>query len=208
MNVQHAVGYNSQRNNFNFAGKFSGYKQCFSTSAWMFLSFFSSLVKAGDDEGLAWYLDQVEAGVGKTGIAERTIAKMPYIPRIGSSFWWVVQIEAIRYVIAEHRKRSAVVREGNPVFIDKGPWEALHAMLENGPAIVATHKMGDLPGGHIVLITGVGDEQYIINDPFGNPLKKYVTGNGYGVVVPGAWFREQCERAVGSGKVRFIGWGA
>lgn len=206
--IKHTVGYNSQRNNFNFAGIFSGYKQCFSTSSWMFMSFFSPLIKADDDSGLAWYLDQVENSVGEKGIAEQVMAKDKNIPKAGSSYWWTVQETGINYVIGEHRKRNAVTSEGKAVFHYAGTWDKFDELLKNGPVIAGTHKMGKLPGGHIVLCIGKDDKYYYLNDPFGNPTTDYKDTNGNGIAVPIDYFKAACERAVSKGKLNFMGWEA
>lgn len=202
---KHTVSYNSQRNNFNFAGKFSGYKQCFSSSSWMFMSFFSSLIKADDDAGLAWYTDQVENSVGEKGIAEKVMAKDKNIPKAGSSFWWSVQEAGINYILDEHRKRDAVSKEGKAVFHFASNWKKFEELLVNGPVIIGTHKMGKLPGGHIVLCIGKDENYFYLNDPFGNPTTDYKDQNGNGVAVPISYFKEACERAVSKGKINFMG---
>jgi len=194
------IGYNSQRDNFAFAGKFSGYKQCFSTSAFMFMSFYSDKINVKDDKQLAWYVDQVEAGVGEKGIAERVKAKLPWIPAMGSSYWWNVQCQAITEVLNIHKVKS------NAIFTDAGNWSELENRLILGPCIVATTKMGGLPGGHIVLFVDMDEDNYILNDPFGNPLTEYKDSNGEGIKIPKKWIKPFCENATKPGKVRFINW--
>jgi hypothetical protein len=197
--VIHQVGYNSQRDNFNFAGKFPGWKQCFSTSAFMFASFYSDKVDAKNEEQLKWYVDQAEAGVGVKGIAEKVIRKLPWIPKSGSSYWWDVHKDLLQYIFDVHEVKK------NVVWYNDAPFFSLDTSIgTGGPAIVGTSKMGGLPGGHIVLVIGIDDDSYYLNDPYGNPLSNYREHNGACIKVPKEWFRIQCERAAGNGLVRFM----
>ena len=83
------IGFNSQRNNFDFAGKFKGYQQCFATSAWMFMSFFSERFRADDDKQLSRYVDDVCNEVGESGIGEE---EAKYNKLSGNSaYYWLVQ---------------------------------------------------------------------------------------------------------------------
>lgn len=194
------VEYNSQRDNFSFAGQFPGWKQCFSTSAWMLISFFSPKANAKDDGQLAWYLDQVEAGIGETGIAEEVLKTKPYIAVSGSSYWFEVQRTAIEKILNIHGVQGqAVYREGVS-------WTELDEALKVGPCIVGTMRMGGLPGGHIILVNDREGEVYSVNDPYGNPLTNYRDTNGEAVQLPKEFLKSACERAISPGKIRFIYW--
>ncbi len=208
MQVLHDVGYNSQRNNIDFSGKFKGFKQCFTTSAHMFMSFYSSKIEAMNDDKLAWYLDQVESSIGVRGIAEKVMRSIPGIPMKGSSYWWRVQLAGINEVLSTHMKNGYVAVSGKADWMDAGSWNEFEDALSKGPIITGTHRMGGLPGGHIVLVTGMDHEKgtYTINDPYGNPLSNYRVQNGQSVEVPIDWFRIQCSRATKSNCVRFIYW--
>jgi hypothetical protein len=194
----HIVGYNSQRNNFSFGGKFQGYKQCFSTSAFMFISFYSKKIISGSDDQLAWYVDQVEASVGTRGIAENVIGKIPWIPFSGSSYWWDVQKSGINSVFEDHGVKKIAD------WYNKGTWDQFDSCLNYGPIIVGTKKIGGLPGGHIVLCIGKYNDSYYLNDPYGNPLSNYSDENGSCIKVQKEWFRMQCENTAGRDKVRFM----
>ena len=206
--IIHKVGYNSQRDNFDFSGKFKGYQQCFSTSAHMFMSYYSTVVDAGNDDQLAWYLDQVEASIGVRGVAEKVIRFVPGIPSKGSSYWWKVQVAGINEVLGIHGENGYVASKGAADWYDAGSWTQFEEALRKGPVIAGTHKMGGLPGGHIVLVVGIDYQKgtYYLNDPYGNPLSNYKGKQGEGIEVPIDWFRIQCSRATQKNKVRFIYW--
>lgn len=165
------VGYNSQRNNENFNGKFSGFKQCFSTCAWMLLSYYTDKIKADDDKGLASYLDDVEVTVGHPGIAEEI-----YKAHSPSSFFWEVQAAGItKWLNGEGITGRAVFCEGTKSFFEMKP------MLQDGPVILGTWKLAGLPNGHIILVTGYTDTAIICNDPFGDARTNYQDTNGKNV---------------------------
>jgi len=205
-NILHEVGYNSQRDNFSFAGKFPGYKQCFSTSSHMFLSYYSKKIDAKDDNQLSWLLDQVEASVGIRGVAERYIKLADFIPYKRSSYWWDIQKAGINYVLSEHKKTDSLIVNGSAEWIDTGTWDQFNSALNYGPLIVGTNKMGDLPGGHIVLCVGVDydREVYYLNDPYGNPLSKYKDYEGGNVEIPMDYLKEYAGKATKKGCVRYM----
>lgn len=191
----HKIGYNSQRNNFDFAGKFPGWTQCFSTCAWMFMSFYSGKVVADDDKGLAQYVDDVEASVGKPGIAEKVMRKIKFITG-KTSLWWAVQREGIeswlwRYGI----KGTAIFRDQNISF------DSLGELLKAGPVILGTTKMGKLPGGHIILAIGETPGAIICHDPYGDAKGNYVSQDGQSVEYPKDFLRKYTGE-----KIRCIYW--
>jgi hypothetical protein len=180
------IGYNSQRDNYNFAGKFSAYSQCFSSSAWMFLSYYCDSIKADDDNGLMNYVDDVEASVGYPGIGEKVRQKYNWI-KGNTSLWWNVQKEAIeKYMWLNGHK-------GEVLFHDKTfPFYSLSSVLKDGPVIIGTNKIGGLPGGHIVLIvdTDKHNDTFIVNDSFGNARSNYADQDGHKVIYPSRWLQQ------------------
>lgn len=172
----HKIKYNSQRNNNDFKGKFKAWWQCFSTSAWMFMSFYTDNIDGADDSGLAEYLDDVEDSIGKPGIGEAVKQRIKWI-KGNSSYWWAVQQAGIDAWL----KRNGV--NGVTLFKDKTvAYYDLKAILQYGPVILQTDKMGGLKGGHIILAVGCQSGAIVCHDPFGNALTRYRDINGANVV--------------------------
>jgi hypothetical protein len=171
----HGVTYNSQRDNFTFAGKFKAWSQCFSTCAYMLISYFAML-DGKDDKILAEYVDDVETMVGKPGIGEQVIRKFKWITGF-TSLWWLTQKYGIeKWLWARGLKGSAE-------FIDKTKdWQAVIDALKISPVILGTNKLGNLPGGHIILLTGYRKGAFIVNDPFGDATTDYAVHDGYAIV--------------------------
>ncbi len=172
------IGYNSQRDNFAFAGSLPGYVQCMSTAAWMFLSHYRPDVRAEDDQGLAAYVDDVEATVGRPGIGERVRERYKWITG-RTSMWWLVHQAALQERIADRRV----------LFNEHFPIEQLPHTLEAGPVIIGTNKMGGLPGGHIILLVDYDRDRrgFIANDPYGEATGGYRYANGAGTLYPYDW---------------------
>lgn len=195
------VGYNDQRNNIDFGGAFAGWKQCFSTSAWMFISYYCKSYKFNDDMQLSEYLKDVEGIVGYAPIARRAIlkfAKFVKMPIIGSSYWWLIQKEGIE----EYVKKCTPHFELQ--FYDAGTWEQFDNALKSGPVIAGTKYLGGLPGGHIVLVVDRDEKFYYVNDPYGDATTNYKNHNGEMVAYPVEWFRLACGNSTKSGYVRFM----
>jgi hypothetical protein len=190
------IGYNSQINNKSFRGVFPGSKQCATTSAWMFMSYYTNLIKAEDDDGLAEYLDDVEVRVGYRGIAEQIIARMPWISGF-SSMWYKVQEAGITKWL---NSRGVF---GYAKFSESLTTKDLPQLVEAGPVIIGTNKLGGLPGGHIILIVDQNNGDYIVNDPFGNAITKYKNKDGHEVRYPKGWLHNYVNY---SGKIRVIYW--
>jgi hypothetical protein len=189
------IGYNSQRDNFSFAGKFSAWSQCFSTCAWMLLSYYDKACRADDDKGLAQYVDDVEMRVGSPGIGERVMRKFAWITGF-TSLWWLVHKEAL-----EERLRAAGLK-GSMVFRESdGTWEELYRQADKGPVIIGTSRLGGLPGGHIILAVRPG----FYHDPFGNAMTGYADVNGANVNYPMERVRSAFEVA-GAGRLRYLFW--
>lgn len=180
----HQIGYNSQRNNFNFAGKFPGWTQCFSTSAWMFMSFYSPDIKAADDSSLAVYVDDVEETVGKPGIAEKAKRKFNWITG-KTSLWWLIQKDGIESWLWRHGVKGQVVFRDSDF-----PFGVLPTIIDHGPVILGTTKMGGLSGGHIILAVGYDDNNIICHDPYGNAQTNYKDEKGAFVKYPHDFLRK------------------
>ena len=170
------IGYNTQRNNDSFGGKFPSWNQCFTTSAIMFMSYFTPSIKAEDDITLAKYLDDVEDTIGNAGIGEE-IARRDHIQG-STSYWWSVQQAGItKWLNNNGIQGKALFKESVHSLTD------LPGILDkHGPVILATDKMGGLPGGHIILAIGYDSTGIIFNDPFGNATTGYQNTNGANVL--------------------------
>ena len=194
--MQHSIGYNSQRNNYSFLNMFPAWSQCFSTSAWMFMSFYSSKIKAEDDETLAVYVDDVEDSVGSPGVGEIIKRKYDWI-KGRTSLWWLVQEAGI----TKWLNRFDV--KGKAKFVNGGTYFDVNMRLETGPVIIGTDKLGGLPGGHIILLIGLEGSDYIVNDPYGNANTLYSDKNGKAVKYSQELIKTVCGVAP-----LYIGWDA
>lgn len=188
--ILHKVVYNSQRDNINFNGKFSGWKQCFTSCAWMLMSYYNKNIIANDDKALSVYFDDVEDSVGNPGIGERIKRKFRRI-RGKTSYWWKVQEEGIE----DWLWRDGI--KGKAVFGQKIKFADLYELVKKGPVVIGTKKMGGLKGGHIIL--AVGNDTY--HDPFGNAISGYRSHIGANVV----YKREMLEKYTGE-NIRCIYW--
>jgi hypothetical protein len=176
--VLHEVGFNSQRDNENFNGKFSGWKQCFTTCAWMFMSFYTENIDVYDDIELARYFDDVEDSVGNPGIGEQVKRKYKWITG-NTSYWWHVQKKGIE----EWLWKNGVW--GDMHYCEDNVFSNLYNVVKNGPMILGTKKLGGLKGGHIILVIGYNDDgDFIVNDPFGDANTLYKNWQGVNVVYP------------------------
>jgi hypothetical protein len=171
------IGYNSQRDNFDFSGKFHGWQQCFSTSAWMFMSFWSDKIAFNDDKALAKYVDDVSDAVGEPGTGEAV--KKDHHEIVGNSaYWWVVQKVGIE------TKLNASGIQGQCIYQDNATYDDIYKYLKNGPVIIGTDKLAGLPEGHIILGVDQADGGLIINDPYGDANSFYKNMNGAEVLYP------------------------
>lgn len=191
----HKVEYNWQGNNLNFKKKFSAWWQCFSTSAWMLMSFLCKAFDGTDDKALAVYLDDVEASIGKPGIAEKVIAKAKWI--VGhTSTWWLVQKGGIETWL--HKQGL----KGEAVFHDRNiPFNSLRGLIAKSPVILQTKKLGGLSGGHIILAIGFTVDGIICHDPAGDAKTNYKSASGNAVEYPDKFLM----KATGT-KIRCMYW--
>lgn len=191
------VEYNSQRDNFNFAGKFKAWSQCFSTSSWMLISYW--LKQPCTDAGLREYVEAVELQVGNGRIAKRVLVWAKWITGF-TSLWWLVQKEAIAEYLAKIPGK-VVFREND------GTWDEVSSALKQGPIIIGTSGLPGLRGGHIILIVGETTDglQWIVHDPFGDATGAYTNANGESVLYPKEWFKRFTENVTGRpGKIRIM----
>ncbi|MCK5606136.1 hypothetical protein KAR91_29830 [Candidatus Pacearchaeota archaeon] len=190
MMFKHEIGYNSQIDNDDFKGRFSGWRQCFTTSAWMFMSFYSKNIAAEDDFDLSVYFDDVEASVGTPGIGEKIKRKYKWITG-STSLWWLTQKEGVEKWLWKNGV------EGDALFCEEDEFPNFYALLRHGPVILGTKKIGGLRGGHIILLTGFeknGD--YIVHDPFGDATTNYANRNGECVIYPESMLRKHTGKIV------------
>lgn len=168
----HIVGYNSQRDNKTF-GKFSGAKQCFSTCAYMLLSFYVKKINANNDTLLALYFDDVEKDVGKVGIAEKLLSKYKWI-KGSTSFWYFIQRDGLNKWLKEYESKKRVV------YKEKVSINQLISLVDKQPCIIGTRKIGGIRGGHMILILGYDRDRnvFFANDPYGNAKTNYKKTNG------------------------------
>ena len=166
------IKYNSQRDNFDFQGTFKGNKQCFSTCAWMFLSYFIPAILGDNDNGLAKYVDDVEVKVGtEPSIAEEVFKESGF-----SSFWWSVQKVGIQRWLDYYLTGKTVIFENLTE-----SYSSLSDIIKKSPIILGTNKMGGLSGGHIILLTDRINDGFFVHDPYGNATTLYVDHNGSNV---------------------------
>lgn len=171
------VDYNSQRNNPSYGGLFSGSKQCFTTSSWMFICYYNSQYDGTSDKQLSKYFDDVEDSVGKKGIGEKIKAKYSWITG-KTSYWGLVQEAGIQKYLPNQDIK----------FDTKFPISKLHSLVEKGPVIISTKKFGGLRGGHIILLIDnwynkhTSDKGFYAHDPYGNANSNYNNRNGRAVI--------------------------
>ena len=166
----HKVDYNSQRNNVTF-GTFSGHRQCFTSCSWMLMSYYTNMIDGTSDRAMSAYFDDVEDSVGKAGIGEKIKQRFNWI-KGNTSYWWAVQ----QFGITEWLNRYGV--SGHAVFADSMPMDKLIKLVDQGPVIVGTKKLGGLPGGHIILLIGYESGNFMVNDPYGNAMFRYKDHDG------------------------------
>jgi len=192
------IEYNSQRDNHTFRGKFRAWWQCFATSSWMFLSWYVPEIKGSDDRGLAQYLDNTEDSIGKRGLGEKIKKKFNWITG-HTTYWWLVH----KYAIEAYMWRGGV--KGTCIFQDYDiTFEQMNMLLESGPVIFQTKKMGGLKGGHIILILEYVGGSYIVMDPFGDATTHYQDSDGGYKKYPDWFLKKYCGNKYG--KVRCLWW--
>jgi hypothetical protein len=145
----------------------------------MLLSFWAGdTYKGDDDKGLSAYADDVCDIVGKPGIGEEVKEEHPEISG-NSAYWWQVHFAAIdKYLHAADIK-------GNAVWVKNATYDTIVSLLDKGPVVCGTSKLGGLPAGHIILAVDKTPEGSIVfNDPYGDANTEYKNSNGAGVIYP------------------------
>jgi uncharacterized protein YvpB len=173
--MKHDIKFNSQRDNLTFNDKFFGWQQCFTTSAFMLMSYYSKNIVATDDKELARYLDDIEVTIGNKGIGEQIQEKNNI--KGATSLWWTVQQSGIEKWLKSAGVKGQVIYKDCFYSISDLP-----NLITNGPVILGTNKLGGLPGGHIILAIGYDDTGIICNDPYGNAGNGYQDKNGASVI--------------------------
>lgn len=185
------VDYNSQRNNDSFKGLFSGNKQCFTTCAWMFISYYSNY-DGTNDQQLTKYFDDVENSVGSKGIGEKIKAKYNWISG-KTSYWGLVQEAGIQKYLPNHKIK----------FDTKFPLAQLHGLVTNGPVLISTKKLGGLRGGHIILLVDnwqighISQKGFYVHDPYGNANSNYRDHNGKNVIYTDTYLNRHIDKGNG-----------
>ena len=163
--MTHQIKYNNQRDNFVIAG-IKGSSQCFATSAWMLLSFYSAIYQADDDNGLKQYIADITAS-GASHEYE----------------WEAQRNEIQKYLDAAGVKGRARLGIDIMTGYRLTSIDDLRTHINKGPVIIGTSKMAGLPGGHLILgIGNAANGAIICHDPYGNANTGYTDQNGAGVV--------------------------
>jgi len=181
--------YNSQRDNFDFAGTFKGSCQCFSTCAWMMMSAHNSDIIADDDKALSKYVDDVSDIVGQSGVAEEVEKEVSGI--VGNSaYFWQVQQAGINKWMNGIGVKCVWEKNAN--------YDRISELCENTPVVLGTSKLAGLPGGHIILAIGNAGNGLFVHDPYGDAITWYKDPNGGEVIYP----KEFLEKSI-SGNILY-----
>jgi hypothetical protein len=134
----------------------------------MFMSYFIPEIKADDDAGLAEYLNEVEKNIPGGTVANNEW-QSPTNP--WTSTYWDVERKGINEYFRRYNV-SKTVAWGEVRLAE------LLVRLKDSPLILGTKLTA---GGHIILITGGANEEFTINDPYGDYGTGYKNQNGHGV---------------------------
>lgn len=97
-------------------------------------------------------------------------------------------------------KGSAMFHDGTALI------GSLKDFAKIGPLILGTHKLGGLPGGHIILVVDYNAKTncLVCHDPFGNAMTNYKDHDGAYVEYPVEWLTPSIE--LGDGLCRIMRW--
>jgi hypothetical protein len=193
---------NTQRDNYDWGGKLPSWAQCFYASAVVALS---TLIKIPQDKVQEYeleYVDDTEVLVGKKGIAERLIMKFPWLTG-RSGQWFIVHQNAIyeRLINAGVAFKDVIMYDGSGLWsaktgkktvVNKTWEEVVDNPLMNGSFILTTGKFPPT-NGHIVPIIGMTQDNYIVEDPYGNALTEYKDTDGHDVQYSKEFMKKYCK---------------
>lgn len=187
------IGYNNQTDNITANG-LTAYSQCFSTCAWMFMSHYTENIKAEDDNGLYKYVMWLETKVGPDLARKDRSINGQHL-----SLFWLVQKHGIKDYLYNNKCQQLLCFEDGSF-----PIAQLPDLVIQVPVIIGTQKIGNLPGGHIILLTDYDKEtnSFIVNDPFGNATTNYKDRNGNAVLYEYDWLKPFIN--TGNNKCRLI----
>lgn len=165
------INYNNQRNNI-VVNNLNSYSQCFSTSNWMRMSYYTDKIKADDDKGLSDFLQYLELVAGPKEVHAEHPSLHYVVQALGVTKWL--------------NQRNVY---GHDVFVEQFPAGMLIKKLEDGPITIGTKKIGKLLDGHIILLVDYDKEKasFVVNDPFGNAITDYTVVNGHNVLYPASY---------------------
>ncbi|HMX35311.1 MAG TPA: papain-like cysteine protease family protein, partial [Leptospiraceae bacterium] len=112
-----------------------------------------------------YYVDYTEAMVGSPGIAEEVPG---WSGRSGA--WYIVHQAALERLLPGKK----IIWD-----IELDP-DSLIQALQFSPVVYGTIEIGNLAGGHIILVLGYDKDkdEFIVHDPFGDATTNYKDTNG------------------------------
>lgn len=191
------VGYNFQSDNHNFNGKLQGWAQCFSTSACMFISRWAPQYTSSD-EYVRQHVQKIESQVGGSSWLNKILLKYPKISRESyTSLYWDIQKEAIQDALAPYLVKVA--------FEYSSSWDTVSRALKRQSPVILGTKLPPTKG-HIILIVGEDEANWICHDPYGNARNGYVQDGVSGKYVKynKKWLSNYVEGSLGTGTICVI----
>lgn len=150
--------------------------QCFYCSVVMLIDHHLKL--ANPDAFYLSYFDDVETTYGKAGIGEKTVSREHLVGRSGQ--YWAVHKDGASKYLAEAGLKA--------IWADI-PWSEAISKLKDGPLVCGTKIPPS--DGHIILLKGVSDAGFIVNDPYGDGRTRYsnLAASGEGLVYEAKWLQ-------------------
>jgi hypothetical protein len=151
----------------------------------------------------------IRKALGKRGAVERALRRVPNLQWVGLSRLWGLYADYLTGLVQIGEALAAGVfrPDGRSVVLHhEATWQEFEAALRNGPVIVDTEGLGDVPGRRAVLVVGWegSTNSYIIHDPAGNPLTGYKWGRGGEVKIPREWLQLHASRAASPNRIRYM----
>lgn len=167
--------------------KISGWVQCFTASAWNYLSWMTdNFFQFGDKIATLRYLTYILTG-GRNEFDQETEIPSDH----DAMFMYEKQLFAMNHYlhdIAFSDKRM------NGFIGDGGSYDAVLQIAKKRPVIVGTYKIGGLPGGHVMILDHTGNNFNVMIDPAGDARTNYKIPSGYGVEYSDSMCREHFGR--------------